>query len=83
VSDDDYALPLPVLAEMARRGLHDLGVYWSPDTNSEVDPLDDPETRREVRAFVGKVWRESQRAEQKRRAVPASGVFGEHGKAQQ
>lgn len=59
IQDADYALPMWVRAEMARAGLHDLMPYWSPDTDSIIDPLDDPETRAAVRSFIGKVWRAS------------------------
>lgn len=45
------------MADMARRGLHDLNPYWSPDYGF-VDPLDDPDVRAEVRRYIGRRWRE-------------------------
>lgn len=46
------ATPPPSLhlrAVLARRGLHHLMRHWSPDTESMVDPLDDPEIRTSAR----------------------------------
>lgn len=47
---------LSEMASMARAGLHDLLPYWTPD-HGDVDPLDDPEVRVEVRRYIGARWR--------------------------
>jgi len=51
---------LHIRAEMARRGLTfaQLVPWWSPDTDSVVVPLDDPEVQREVRMFMAWLWKE-------------------------
>ncbi|MCI0635554.1 MAG: hypothetical protein L0206_16815 [Actinobacteria bacterium] len=55
----DLSRPINLRAEMARRGLapHQLGFYWSPDVETRLDPLDDAETRAEVRRFMAQLWR--------------------------
>ncbi len=47
-------MPTHLWAVLARRGLHDLFPWWSPDTGW-TDPLDDPETRASVRHVLGKL----------------------------
>lgn len=59
----DLSKPMSIRAEMARAGLHDLSPYWSPDTDSMVDPLDDAETRADVRSFMVAMWRACLNAE--------------------
>lgn len=51
---------LHIRAEMARRGLTfgQLAPWWSPDTDSDVVPLDDPEVQWEVRKFMAWLWKE-------------------------
>ena len=44
--------------EIARRGLHSLEPYWSPDVDGYIDPLDDPETRLEVRRTLRLLFRD-------------------------
>jgi hypothetical protein len=45
-------------AEIARRGLHDLQPYWSPDSDSMVDPLDEDETRTAIRTALRQLFRD-------------------------
>lgn len=55
----DRSAATHLAAEMARAGLHDTTPYWSPDTESKIDPFDDPEYRALVRGFLGRMWTEA------------------------
>jgi hypothetical protein len=48
---------LTTRAVAVRRGLHDLQPYWSPDTDSDHDPLDERETRQAVRSTLAELCR--------------------------
>lgn len=54
----DLSNPTHLRATMARQSLTygDLSTYWSPDTDSMVDPLDDQEIRSDLRVFMAKLW---------------------------
>lgn len=54
----DPAAGRHLAATIARAGLHDLMPWDSPDTGW-TDPLDDPETKAEVRSFLGRLFREA------------------------
>ena len=51
-------VPKSFKAEMARNGTapNQLTRWWSPDTERDVDPLDDPEIRAAVRHCLNDVW---------------------------
>lgn len=67
----DLLKPLHLRAEMARRGLvfSQLLPYDDPE-HGWTDPLDDGETRIEIRRFMGQLWQAAMRAER----APGSGV---------
>ena len=50
--------PTLIRATMARQGIApmQLGTWWSPDTESDVRPLDDAETQAEVKSFMAWLW---------------------------
>lgn len=54
----DLSNHLAVRAEMARAGIAPMQLtpWWSPDTERDVDPMSDPETKQEIRRFLGRVW---------------------------
>lgn len=54
-----YASALDIQARMARKGIAPMHLlsYWNDDTNSLVDPMDDPDTQYEIRAMLGAIWR--------------------------
>ncbi len=58
----DKAKATSDLADLYRRGLHDLAPWWSPDIDGMVDPLDDPEVRTEVRRYFRRRITELQEA---------------------
>lgn len=58
----DRAKATSDLADIYRRGLHDLNPWWSPDIDGMVDPLDDPEVRTEVRRYFRRRITELQEA---------------------
>lgn len=54
----DLTQPLTIRAEMARNGFapRQMDRYWSPDTDSMIDPLADAESRDDVRRFMVRLW---------------------------
>lgn len=52
-------VPVSFKAQMARDAIAPMQLqpWWSPDTDSMVDPLDDRETRAAVRRCLGEIWR--------------------------
>lgn len=54
----DLSNHLAVRAEMVRAGIapNQLETWWSPDTESDVNELDDPEVQVAVRRFLGRAW---------------------------
>lgn len=54
-----YASALAIQARMARKGIAPMQLlaYWNDDTDSLVNPMDEPDTLYEVRAMLGAIWR--------------------------
>ena len=50
--------PVHTRATMARNGFApgQLTPYWDADTDRDLDPLDDAETRSDVRKFMAALW---------------------------
>lgn len=61
--------PMRIRAVMARRGIAPMHLqsWWSPDTESDVNPLDDPETKAELRGFMSWLWTYCLQAEESAR----------------
>lgn len=55
----DLFVPLRIKAQMARDGLapNQLQRWWCPDTNRDMDPLDEPEVRAAIRHLLNDIWR--------------------------
>jgi hypothetical protein len=50
--------PMQIRAVMARRGIAPMHLqpWWSPDTERDMNPFDDPETQVELRGFLSWLW---------------------------
>ncbi len=59
--------PILIRATMARRGIAPMQLlsWWSPDTESDVRPLDTAETQAEVKSFMAWLWGYCLEAEEK------------------
>lgn len=54
----DLSNPKHLRVVMARGGIHpdNLRLWWSPDLDGDVNPLDNPEVQATVRHFLGQLW---------------------------